>query len=254
MSEQSTSPAPLCPHCCAVTVNGKCPDPNCAKHWEPSDKKALTSKEQILTWLRDADMCVKLAACGESKAFVNASRLIGKAREALSGDSSTPETSPDFRGLLEEMWKFWGRPREQEFVDAGVSAAAGMDLYCRVSSALGDPICAKCDRRFSQHKSVISHDFTHRPLNHAASCGTHDGRQCDCVKSAQETSAQLTPATLNTLIAEADKYILPVDVKIGAATFRKGVKVGTMLRGLRTHAEHEIATTYGAENGRADGG
>jgi len=51
----------------------------------------------------------------------------------------------------------------------------------------------------------------------------------------------LTIPGLDALIAEADKYILPVDVKIGAATFRKGVKVGTMLRGLKTHAERQNA-------------
>lgn len=54
----------------------------------------------------------------------------------------------------------------------------------------------------------------------------------------------LTPGSLDGLIAEADKYILPVDVKMGAATFRRGVKVGTMLRGLRTHAERQIADAW----------
>lgn len=62
--------------------------------------------------------------------------------------------------------------------------------------------------------------------------------------SPDETTAPLTAASLDTLIAEADKYILPVDVKIGAATFRKGVKVGTMLRGLKSHAERQTATAY----------
>jgi hypothetical protein len=56
----------------------------------------------------------------------------------------------------------------------------------------------------------------------------------------------LTQPTLDALIAEADKYILPVDVKMGAATFRRGVKVGTMLRGLKSHAERSIATAYSA--------
>ena len=58
-----------------------------------------------------------------------------------------------------------------------------------------------------------------------------------------EPEGSLTLDGLAGLIAEADKYILPVDVKIGAATFRRGVKVGTMLRGLRTHAERQIAET-----------
>jgi hypothetical protein len=36
---------------------------------------------------------------------------------------------------------------------------------------------------------------------------------------AHETPVQLTQSTLDGLIAEADKYVLPVDVKMGAATF-----------------------------------
>jgi hypothetical protein len=83
--------------------------------------------------------------------------------------SVEPPAQPDFRALLEEMWKFWGRPREEEFIDAGVSVAKGMDLYARVSAALGDPLCAKCERRFSQHKTVISHDFTHRSAEETTS-------------------------------------------------------------------------------------
>jgi len=66
-------------------------------------------------------------------------------------------------------------------------------------------------------------------------------------ESPDETAVPLTPSTLDGLLAEADKYILPVDVKIGAATFRKGVKVGTMLRGLKSHAERQTATAYSSE-------
>lgn len=61
-----------------------------------------------------------------------------------------------------------------------------------------------------------------------------------------ETPVQLMQSTLDGLITEADKYILPVDVKMGAATFRKGVKVGTMLRGLKSHAERQTADAYSA--------
>jgi hypothetical protein len=35
-------------------------------------------------WLRDADMCVKLAACGDSGSFAKASALIQRARDALA--------------------------------------------------------------------------------------------------------------------------------------------------------------------------
>lgn len=66
-------------------------------------------------------------------------------------------------------------------------------------------------------------------------------------RHAVETPTPLTASSLDTLIVEADKYILPVDVKIGAATFRKGVKVGTMLRGLKSHAERQIVTAYSSE-------
>ncbi len=38
------------------------------------------------------------------------------------------------------------------------------------------------------------------------------------------------------LIEAADAFKLPVDVKIGAGTFRKGVKVGTAIRCLKNHA------------------
>jgi len=47
--------------------------------------------------------------------------------------------------------------------------------------------------------------------------------------------------TLDELIAEADKYILPVDVRVGAGTFRAGCKVGTVLRSIKVHAEARIA-------------
>ena len=69
-------------------------------------------------------------------------------------------------------------------------------------------------------------------------------------ESSGEPEAALTSSTLDALIAEADKYILPVDVKVGAAaTFRKGVKVGTMLRGLKSHAERQIAEAYAEKSG-----
>lgn len=58
-------------------------------------------------------------------------------------------------------------------------------------------------------------------------------------------------ANLDTLIAAADKFMLPVDVTIGAATFKRGVKVGTMLRGLKSHAEAQTATPYSADELRA---
>lgn len=70
-------------------------------------------------------------------------------------------------------------------------------------------------------------------------------------RRAVETAAPLTVSGLDALIAEADKYVLPVDVKIGAATFRQGVKVGTMLRGLKSHAERQIATAYSSEKATA---
>jgi hypothetical protein len=51
-------------------------------------------------------------------------------------------------------------------------------------------------------------------------------------------------ASLDDLIALGDNFILPIDVKIGAGTFRKGVKVGTMLRCLKNHAQYAIADAY----------
>lgn len=74
----------------------------------------------------------------------------------------------------------------------------------------------------------------------------------DYKRGSVETAAPLTVSGLDALIAEADKYVLPVDVKIGAATFRQGVKVGTMLRGLKSHAERQIATAYSSEKASGD--
>jgi hypothetical protein len=42
--------------------------------------------------------------------------------------------------------------------------------------------------------------------------------------------------TWDELIAVADNFKLPIDVKIGAGTFTKGVKVGTAIRCLKNHA------------------
>lgn len=60
-----------------------------------------------------------------------------------------------------------------------------------------------------------------------------------------ETKAQ--PASIDDLIALGDNFILPIDVKIGAGTFRKGVKVGTMLRCLKNHAQYATATPFSEE-------
>jgi len=40
------------------------------------------------------------------------------------------------------------------------------------------------------------------------------------------------------LIALADKFTLPIDAKIGAGTFTKGVKLGTFLRSVRNHERY----------------
>ncbi len=117
--------------------------------------------------------------------------------EAILRNRLGDETSgqPDFQVLLREMWTFWGRPREQEFIDAGISVAKGMDLYERVSAALGDPLCAKCDRRFSQHKTVISHDFTHRPAVEPACdhvwIGGESGERVRCRRCDAEKASAL---------------------------------------------------------------
>lgn len=55
------------------------------------------------------------------------------------------------------------------------------------------------------------------------------------------------PANIDDLIALGDKFILPVNVTIGAGTFRKGVAVGTMLRCLKNHAQYATATPYDAD-------
>lgn len=51
------------------------------------------------------------------------------------------------------------------------------------------------------------------------------------------------------IIELADGIKLPIDVIIGAGTFKKGVKVGTMLRCIRNHERYaEDKETLGKEN------
>jgi hypothetical protein len=90
---------------------------------------------------------------------LEASDLREAAQMVYTFESSSMQ---QFRSLLLEMWKFYGRPRKQEFIDAGVSSDKAMDLYERVSAALGDPICAKCGNRLSRHTLIKRHKFTQR--------------------------------------------------------------------------------------------
>lgn len=59
------------------------------------------------------------------------------------------------------------------------------------------------------------------------------------------------PPSIDDLIALGDNFILPTAVKIGAGVFAKGVKVGTMLRCLKGHAQQATAQPYDGPNLRA---
>lgn len=42
-----------CPHCCTPMVNGRCPDPNCAKHWPAREVVTSNSVNGWLALLRE---------------------------------------------------------------------------------------------------------------------------------------------------------------------------------------------------------
>jgi hypothetical protein len=50
--------------------------------------------KQVDAWLRDADISVKLAACGDHKSFANASELIQRARRALEASEVVDMDAP----------------------------------------------------------------------------------------------------------------------------------------------------------------
>jgi hypothetical protein len=86
-------------------------------------------------------------------------------------------------------------------------------------------------------------DLADKPGDGIAHVGLAHLRQAiTLLEPAVEPSAE--PAKIDDLIALGDKFILPADVTIGAGTFRKGVKVGTMLRCLKNHAQYATATPY----------
>lgn len=104
-----------------------------------------------------------------------------------------------------------------------------------------DLLQAEIQRLRAALEAILDHSYCRTSKQVAAEALAESAHE----PNEPSSPVQLTQASLDALISEADKYILPVDVKMGAATFRKGVKVGTMLRGLKSHAEREIADGRG---------
>jgi hypothetical protein len=50
--------------------------------------------------------------------------------------------------------------------------------------------------------------------------------------------------SIDEMIAAADAYVLPCDVRVGHTTIKAGCKIGTVLRSIKVHAQAIKAVGY----------